>query len=86
MRKSIFEVTPDELLDDEKVAQLKKEMSLKIKIRRQLREKTHQKELFDPSKHEHFLAQGFPPEEADTLAFQRFKERTDDAYEPPEMR
>jgi hypothetical protein len=50
MRKSIFEVTPDELLDDEKVAQLKKEMSLKIKIRRQLREKTHQKELFDPSK------------------------------------
>jgi|TARA_R100001132_G_C3231623_1_gene65994 hypothetical protein len=50
MRKSIFEVTPDELLDDEKLTQLKKELSSKVEIRRQLREKKHQKELFDPSK------------------------------------
>jgi len=36
--------------------------------------------------YEHFLAKGYPPEEADILAYQRFKERTDEAYEPPEMR
>jgi len=50
LRKSIFETTPDELLDDEKLAQLKKELGLKVKIRHQLRVKEYQKELFDPSK------------------------------------
>ena len=50
MRKSIFEVNPDELLEDENLAQLKKELKPKLKIRQQIREKTHQKELFDPSK------------------------------------
>ena len=48
--KRIFEVSPDELLDEQNLEQLKEELSKRLKIRRNLREKKQQQELFDPNK------------------------------------
>ena len=48
--KRIFEVSPDELLDEQNLEQLKEELAKRLKIRRDLRETKHQQELFDPSK------------------------------------
>jgi len=48
--KRIFEVSPDELLDEQNLEQLKEELAKRLKIRRNLREKKQQQELFDPNK------------------------------------
>tara|TARA_R110000751_G_scaffold175708_1_gene281775 strand:+ start:251 stop:457 length:207 start_codon:yes stop_codon:yes gene_type:complete len=48
--KRIFEVSPDELLDGQNLEQLKQELAKRLKIRRDLREKKQQQELFDPNK------------------------------------
>ena len=50
MRKSIFELNPDDLLDKENLSALKVELSKKLKIRRQLRENKQHQEIFDPTK------------------------------------
>jgi len=50
MRKSIFELNPDDLLDKENLNALKVELSKKLKIRRQLRENKQHQEIFDPTK------------------------------------
>jgi len=48
--KRIFEVSPDELIDEQNLQQLKEELSKRLKIRRDLRETKQQQELFDPNK------------------------------------
>ena len=50
MRKSIFELDPDDLLDKENLSTLKVKLSEKLEIRRRLREKKQQQEIFHPSK------------------------------------
>ena len=51
MTDRIFEVTPDELVEsDEAIAKLKAKLDTNIQVKRQLRERKHQKELFDPNK------------------------------------
>ena len=50
MRKSIFELNPDDLLDKENLSALKVKLSEKLEIRRQLRENKQHQEIFDPTK------------------------------------
>ena len=45
-----FELNPDDLLEEKNLKQLKDKLLDSLKVRRNLREKKHQQELFDPSK------------------------------------
>jgi hypothetical protein len=45
-----FELNPDDLLEEKNLKLLKDKLLDSLKIRRNLREKKYQQELFDPSK------------------------------------